>query len=258
VAVSEVQLGARRLFTGIARDLTELKELEEKLVQSARLAAIGEVITGLAHESRNALQRTQACLEMLEIELVGQPEALELVRRIQNAQDHLHHLYEEVRHFAAPIQIHREPCDLAHLWRNVWSHLELQRKGKQVDLCEMTNRLDLTCDVDSFAIGQVFCNILENAITACPVQGQILIRCAAAMLGSRPAVQVALRDNGPGISAADRARVFEPFYTTKAKGTGLGMAIARRIVEAHGGTIELGDGLPRGAEFLVTLPREGP
>ncbi len=80
------------------------------------------------------------------------------------------------------------------------------------------------------------------------------LTCHEADLGGRPALRVAVRDNGPGLTEEQRRRIFEPFYTTKAHGTGLGMAIARRIIEAHGGTIAVGGAGP-GAEFVITLPR---
>ena len=81
------------------------------------------MVAGLAHESRNAFQRIQACLEMLALEVEDRPEALEWVARIQRAQEHLHHLYEEVRNYAAPIHLERRACDMARAWRDTWSHL---------------------------------------------------------------------------------------------------------------------------------------
>jgi len=255
LSVSEVFPGAgnHRLFTGMVRDITERKQTEERLMQSERLAAIGQMVTGLAHESRNALQRSQACLEMLALELEGQPEMLSLVQRIQTAQEHLHHLYEEVRGYAAPLKLHLGPSDLRELWREIWSHLEVARKNKDIRLTE-EGVLDLLCQVDRHAIGQVFRNILENAIAACPQKGEIVIHCTEAVHRGAPAVCVSVHDNGPGMNAEQRRRVFEPFYTTKTHGTGIGMAIAKRIVDAHGGRIEV-ENPPMGAKVVVTLPR---
>ncbi|HEX6987115.1 MAG TPA: ATP-binding protein [Planctomycetaceae bacterium] len=229
-------------------------ESEQRALQAERLAAIGQMVTGLAHESRNALQRSQACLEMLALRLEDRPDALELVARIQRAQDHLHHLYEEVRGYAAPIRISRSPTDLRRVWRETWANLEVARRGRTVALRESIAAGDLTCAIDRHAVEQVFRNVFENAIAACPDPGEVEVEAREAPADA--AVEVVIRDDGPGLTVEQRARIFEPFFTTKTHGTGLGMPIARRIVEAHGGRIRIGDPTPgRGAEIFITLPR---
>lgn len=239
----------------IGHDVTELNEAQRKALQAERLAAIGQMMTGLTHESRNALQRSKACLEMLALEVEDRPTALDLVRRIEKAQDHLQHLYEEVRTYAAPINLKREMCDLSALWRETWSHLAQITSSKHVKLVEEIDGINPRCKADPFAIEQVFRNILENAVSVVPDGGQIRIGCTAAEVDGRPAIRVTFRDDGPGMSDEQRQRIFEPFYTTKTKGTGLGMAIARRIVQSHGGLIEA-ENAARGAEIAVTLPRD--
>jgi C4-dicarboxylate-specific signal transduction histidine kinase len=249
----------------------ELKHVQERLVQSERLAAIGQMMAGLAHESRNALQRSQACLEMLALEVQDRPAALNFVARIQKAQDHLHQLYEEVRDYAAPIRLRYEAHDLRTLLEETWEHLTVQHDGRdaRLEFAERDERC--TCRVDRFAIEQVFRNILENSLSACCDPVRITARFQLCRLSERPAIQVSLADNGPGLTAEARQRIFEPFFTTKTKGTGLGMAISRRIVEAHGGRIAIGTperpqsdraGSDRphsnrhGAEIILILPHD--
>jgi PAS domain S-box-containing protein len=239
----------------IGQDITERTKAEQRALQAERLAAIGQTVAGLAHESRNAFQRSQACLELLEMELEGQDEQLELVSRIQRALDHLHRLYEEVRDYAAPVVIDRQECDLARLWREAWSQTELSRKEKEIELVENLNGMELSCSADWFALGQVFRNIFENAIDAAADPGVVTVYCRSTVLEESPAIEVAIQDNGRGVAADARRQVFDAFFTTKTKGTGLGMAIARRIIEAHGGQLELGDS-EGGAEFVIQLPRE--
>ncbi len=234
------------------RRITERRRTEQRLAESeSRHHAL---LAGLAHESRNAFQRSQACLEMLALELEDQPEALELVERIQRAQDHLHYIYEEVRSYAAPIQLQLRRIELNQIWRDTWAHLEMLRTEKNVRLQEEPFGMMLTCEVDPIALEQVFRNILENAIDASPEGDTITILCRRARIGERPAVQVAIVDRGPGFTTDARQKVFEPFYTTKTRGTGLGMAIAHRLVEAHGGEISVGDAFGGGAEVRITLP----
>ena len=105
---------------------------------------------------------------------------------------------------------------------------------------------------------QVFRNLLENSLAACRDPVAIQISCRDVQLEDQPAIEVSVRDNGPGLTPDARQNVFEPFFTTKTKGTGLGMAIARRIVEAHGGQIAVGNDSSAGAEFIVTLLRSTP
>jgi signal transduction histidine kinase len=232
-----------------------LQHAQERAVKAERLAAIGEVVTGLAHESRNALQRSQACLEMLALAVGDRPQALDLINRIQKAQDHLHHLYEDVRSYAAPIKLEKRPCDLRALWREAWAHLEPARAEKQAVLREPHEGIDLHCVADPFRLEQVFQNILDNALAAGSPPVRVEIRAAAVALDGQPALRIAISDNGPGIPPEHRPKVFDAFYTTKAKGTGLGTAIAKRIVEAHGGQIAVGERDGPGALILITLPK---
>lgn len=242
----------------VGQDITRLKQAQDQALQAERLAAIGQMVTGLAHESGNALARSRACLEMLTWEVQDLPEARDLIARIQNAQDHLQHLYEEVRGYAAPLKLERESWHLDVVWRQAWTNLALLRQNRDATLREHAAGADLTCSVDQFRLEQVFRNIFENSLAACPDPMRIDIRCAEARLDSRPAVRVSVRDNGPGLTPEQRQRIFDPFFTTKTKGTGLGMAIAKRIVEAHGGRIAVGASSEKGAEIVLTLPRESP
>jgi two-component system, LuxR family, sensor kinase FixL len=258
VLISPVRDEKNRITHYVAahRDVTDLKRAEERAVQAARLAAIGQMVTGLAHESRNALQRSQACLEMLALELEDRPDLLNLVARVQRAQDDLHRLYEEVRDYASPRKLQREPCDIAQLWRDTWSHLKHQHEGKRLRLREQLGCSHRLCHVDPFALGQVFRNVLENAVAAAPPTRKSPSNAATPGWATPPPCRSPSPTKGRGIPPDVRTRVFEPFYTTKTKGTGLGMAIAKRIVNEHGGDITVGEHAGVGAEILITLPRD--
>ncbi len=253
LAVSEID--DLQLFAGIVRDLTDLKTAQQKLIQSEQLAAIGQMMTGLAHESRNALQRTRACLDILELDLEGQPDALDLIHRGQTAIDELHRLYEEVRGYAAPVMLETTKCSLSQVWETAWSNLEQLRLNRQIQFHAEPNGVDLFCQIDPYRMGQVIRNLFENAIVAVSDPGEVTLQCADADIQGRAAVRVSIRDSGPGFPIDQIPKVFEPFFTTKSKGTGLGMAIAKRIVEAHGGTIEVGNHPDGGAEIVMILPR---
>jgi PAS domain S-box-containing protein len=245
----------RPALLAVGQDITGLKEAQERALQSERLAAIGQMVAGLTHESGNALARSQACLEMLAMEVEDRPEALDLISRAQKAQDHLQQLYDEVRGYAAPLKLQREEWDLAGVWRQAWNNLAMVRQGRDATLRDK-HAGDLTCCVDHFRLEQVFRNIFENALAACRDPVVIDVSAEAVSFEGSPALKVSVRDNGPGLNPEQRQRIFEPFFTTKTKGTGLGMAIAKRILEAHRGQISVGRGSNPGAEIVLVLPRE--
>ncbi|QDT12672.1 PAS domain S-box protein [Planctomycetes bacterium K23_9] len=243
----------RPAFFAIILDITNRKQAEIRAAQAERLAAIGQVATSMAHESRNFLQRISCSAEMLlEIDK-DDPDAIEEIACIQRAEKGLEHLLEELRQFAAPTNLERKRCSLQEIWRDAWLDVKANNKAaRRVQFAEVTNNLDLHCDVDAFRVSQVFRNLFENSVAAFVggVAAEIQVHCSND--GGR--LTIAIRDNGPGLNSDQRRKVFEPFYTTKAKGTGLGMAIVKRIVEAHGGDIRLGADSLDGAEFVLTLP----
>lgn len=233
----------------------QMDEEHRRLLQSERLAAIGQMVTGLAHESRNALQRTHACLDMLRTEVEDRSEAVRLVDRIEEAQDDLHRLYEQLREYAAPLRMRARPASVSQILRMAWQRLELVRSGRDVEIEEEGPDVDTVCEIDTFALEQVFRNVFENSLAACKDPVRIHVSYREVDSKADPALVVSIRDNGPGLDPEQRSRIFEPFFTTKTKGTGLGMAIAKRLVDAHGGTIALGTELGSGAELVITIPR---
>jgi PAS domain S-box-containing protein len=254
LSVSEVRLGEERLFTGMLQDLTERKESQRRLVQSERLAAVGEALTGLAHESRNLLQKIQMALEFGRIEAEGQLAVEEQLNVIERASDDLRALLDEVRSYAAPIRLELSDEFLPELWREAWQSLERERSGRHATLREEITEVCLFRTLDRFRMVRVFRNLLENSLAACSDPVEVTIRVTESHSAEGRLLEIMVRDNGPGLTAEQKQRVFEPFFTTKAKGTGLGMAIAHRILEAHAGRIEVGQGGAGGAEFKIQLP----
>jgi PAS domain S-box-containing protein len=239
----------------LGQDVTDLQEAQRRALQAERLATVGQMAAGLAHESRNALQRTQACLSILNLRLRDQPEALALLQRIQKAQDDLHQLFNEVGEYSAPLVLERRLCDLAGVWREAWADLGPPRPGVTAELREEVGATDLRCAASPFHLKQVFRNIFDNAVSEGGASPRVVIHCDDAEIAGEPAVRVSVRDNGPGFKPEQREKAFQLFFTTKVHGTGLGLAICKRIVDAHGGRIEVGRAARPGAEILITLPR---
>lgn len=239
---------------GLAEDVTDLRERQQAELQTQRLAAIGEAMTGLAHESRNALQRSQAGLEMLAKRVKDRPDAESILAEIQQSQRHLHRLYEEVRGYAVPIRPQLEPCDLGELVHDIWRQLAVARVGRDDRLIDGRNGASLVCSVDHFSMGQVVRNVLENSLGAAD-PAVVTVAYEPADFHGRAALRLRFHDNGPGLDAEQLQRIFEPFFTTKSRGTGLGMAISKRIIEAHGGNIDVSNNASGGAVVTITLPR---
>lgn len=238
----------------VGHDVTDARLAAEQLLQSSRLATIGEMYTGLAHESRNALQRLRTCTDLLADQVGDNPTASDLVERSRRAQEDVQRLLDEVRNFASPIVLEYTDCRLPVLWREGWSLLQLQRRGRRAELVDQGCDAGLTVRADRFRTVQMFRNILENALAACPDPAVIRIVSRETELAGGPAIEIAVEDNGPGFSETALHRAFEPFYTTKPTGTGLGLSIVRRIAEAHGGQASVTRGARGGARICVTLP----
>lgn len=237
-------------------DVTARIEAERRLVQSERLAAIGQMVAGVAHESRNALQQIQACSGLLAWKLDGQAEATELLEDLQKALDRLRRLFDDLRGYAAPVTLDRRPGDVLDALRDAWKALATDRQGREARVVECPPTTDTRAVFDRLQMEQVFRNILENALAACDDPVEIEVSASQTELGGRPAVAVRIADGGPGLSPQQLQHIFEAFYTTKTKGTGLGMTIARRIMEAHRGCIQVESPPGEGAVVTVIVPRE--
>lgn len=245
--------GERRLFTGIVRDLSEIRKANDELRRSERLSAIGQAMTGLVHEARNALARSEAALRMIARRTEDRPELAEYIARATRAQGDIHQLFEEVREYAAPLKLSLEPYSIPLLVRNAWDQLGPAREGRDARLTEIGLTAEATCEVDDFAMQRVFRNILENSLQSCQDPVEIEVEYKEIDLAGAPGVRIAVRDNGPGIADADAAHVFEAFFTTRTRGTGLGLAIVKRIVESHGGRVRVGRCGHGGAELNIEL-----
>ena len=164
-------------------EIAERKRAQELALQAERLAAIGQMVAGLAHESRNSLQQIHAAAAMLARRLPVGSEAA-LLTEINKAHDRLHDLLEAVRGYAAPIKLCREVHDLADLWRAAWSELAPLRQGRVVRFHDDTEAVDRRCLVDALAIVRLFRNLFENSLDACRDPASIDIHCCGGGQGA--------------------------------------------------------------------------
>ncbi|MEZ6137146.1 MAG: protoglobin domain-containing protein [Pirellulaceae bacterium] len=239
----------------VGHNISDLIEAQRVAVRQERLAAIGQTMAGLAHESRNAFQRSQASLETLALELTENPEALLLVERIQRANDHLLHLYQEVLMFAKPARLDLRRCQIQDVAKTTCQHIV------QAGVCG-AERIHVTAEdslptvlVDPQSIEQVLRNLIENALAASGDAQPIEVWISSLPSSDKMAIRVEIRDHGPGIPPEHLTQIFEPFFTTKSRGSGLGLPIARRLVETHCGRLDVESG-PEGTRAVILLPLE--
>ncbi|QDT09507.1 ATP-binding protein [Planctomycetes bacterium K23_9] len=243
--------GNTNAVLSVGVDVTAYIAARDRALHAERLATIGQTMAGLAHESRNALQRIQSSLELLSLELTDQPECQEDLAKIGRATRDLNSLLEEVRSYAAPIVLHCKPISLVQIWQRCWRDLESSRQGRDVQLVQQSGEDELIALVDELRMEQVFRNLFENAIAAGTDPVVVSVAGAKETNGD---VSITISDNGPGLSHEQQQRIFEPFFTTKSAGTGLGMAIVQRIVLAHQGTIAAQTPSASGAVLTIRLP----
>ena len=237
--------------------MTDVQDAQAKAVRNARLAALGEGITRLAHESRNFLQRIQTAAETTLLDASDSQQ--EPLARIESACEGLHQLLEEVRSYAAPIQLDIRRVAIEEVWREALA--VVREHGNQIVVREVLPPDLPELQADRFRLVQVFRNVLENSIAASDGTAEVTIRVkqvAAPEDEPRQWLSIEVADNGPGLTSLQRERVFDAFFTTKPRGTGLGLAIARRTLEAHDGSIDTPDHDGRGALFRLLLPVDGP
>lgn len=245
--------GEKTGIIAVFQDLTEVRDMQEQVRKADRLAAIGQLSAGIAHEIRNPLASISGSIEMLSNELKLTGEHKRLMELIVKESDRLDRIINDFLEFArmrspSADEVSIEECldDIAVL---------------------LTNNADIACSVrtnvheecrhllvklDEEQMTQVFLNLGINACEAMADGGELTI--SADILADRT-LRISFRDQGAGITDEARSHLFEPFFTTKEGGSGLGLAIANKIVEAHGGRIEARNRDEGGAEFSVVLPR---
>ncbi|MGE5198454.1 MAG: sensor histidine kinase [Rhodospirillaceae bacterium] len=228
----------------------ELQASHEQLRQAERLSTLGEIAAGLAHELRNPIAAVSAAMDIVGRNARdGTPEAeFGSVARRELAR--VTALLDEFLSFARPQPPHLRPAPLRPLLDHVAILLQNAAQGRAVAVT-VDPAAAGDAVVDAGQITQVLLNVVLNAIQATPAGGAVTMKSHV----SPEWVTLFVDDDGAGIAPEDRPRVFDPFFTTKPHGTGLGLAVAQRILSAHGGTMELEPRNPAGTRAVIRLPR---
>jgi signal transduction histidine kinase len=241
----------------IRRQQEQLEAKAREAFENEKLAAIGRLAAGIAHEVRNPLGVIRASAAMVREDFAEGDDAHRACGFILEEIDRLDGLIASLLAFARPTTLRVRPAALGEVVGRATHLAEESLRRRSAELVAALDTPDAALQVDPDLIAQVLLGLVTNAAEAVDAGGRVELRAHAEP--ERVVLEVA--DDGPGVPEADRERVFEPFYTTKAGGTGLGLAMAERIVRAHGGRLRVVPGAGagpagEGACFELTLPRE--
>ncbi len=237
----------------VFQDLTEIKELQQKVIISDKLATIGKLARGIAHEIRNPLASMSGCIQMLREREYLRVRDRKLMDIVLRETERLNRLITHFLLFAKPPPLKKEKVELKGI---VEAPMEMLREDPNFS-SEIKVRLNIPSDLRIYAdpsqLSEVFWNLLRNSIDAMPEGGEIEVVAKERHEGRR-GVEIYVSDTGCGIDADDLPYIFDPFFTKKEGGTGLGLTAVRSVVESHGGEIEVKSERGRGTTFRIFIP----
>jgi nitrogen-specific signal transduction histidine kinase len=254
VTISPIRRGNEKISGAICllSDLTELAALQQQMQLKENLAALGELSAGIAHEFKNALATISGYAQMIRAEELG-GEASDYADRILEQTRNITHVVTEFLKYARPLDIANEPVLLETVVDRVISDVAEAKPLVQV----RSEGAFGSVPGDEGLLRQALLNLVRNAAEACAdvaATGQVLLKGEIVRAEEGGSQRIIILDNGPGIEPAALAKLFRPFYTTKADGTGLGLAVVQKIIIQHGGQVEARNRSEGGAAFMVTLP----
>ena len=246
---------------GVFRDLTRVRQLEDRLRRSDRLAAIGELAAGLAHEIKNPLTSLLTFSRHLARRFEDPDFRQKFLSVVPRELERINTIVERLLELARPARLTFKPLRLPALLERVLELYGDRLEAQSIRVVRDWRRDVPVVWVDQEALYRALVNLVANALDAMPRGGRLTLRVAwsdaetlaSARAGTRR-VAVEVEDSGTGIEPADLDRIFNPFFSTKEGGTGLGLALTQKIVEDHGGSIDVRSGLGAGALFRIVLP----
>lgn len=234
------------------QDLTDLRQMEQAVARAEHLAGIGRLAANIAHEIRNPLASISGSVEVLRRLPGADPETQNLVDIAVREVDRVNALITSLLDYARPRSEERRRLDLGEMVGEIAKIFEQERRPQEVQL-QVHSQPGVMVEAASGQLHQVLWNLLRNAVEAMPGGGTIYLAVGLATSPSPEAILM-VRDTGVGIPGADLEHIFEPFFSRKPDGTGLGLATTARIVGDHKGSIDVKSQLGRGTTFTIRLP----
>ncbi|MBI2921361.1 MAG: PAS domain S-box protein [Planctomycetes bacterium] len=237
--------------SAILRDMTRIKRLQAELVRTQSLAAVGELAATVAHEIKNPLAGISGAIQVIADAIPKNDHRREIVSEILAQVRRLDETVRDLLIFARPWTPELQATELVDVIDRVTRIISQQERMRRISIRRETpEKVEL--NADPRLLQEVLFNIVQNAADAMPRGG--VIRIAVEELPGE--VLMRIIDTGTGIAPEHQARLFSPFFTTKTRGTGLGLAISRKMIEAHGGRLEIESEAGRGTEVRIALPRD--
>jgi two-component system sensor kinase FixL len=248
LSVGEMTLQGERKFTGILHDLTTRVQMEGRLREQEALAKLGEMAAVIAHEVKNPLAGIRGAIQIIGDRMVHDDETGLVFHEILNRIDALDQMMKDLLLFARPPAPRRAPTDLVPLLRTTASLLTKDPALRDVSVEIEGAAPPVSADAEMLKV--VFQNLLINSAHAMEGKGRIRV----AIESAEAICQIAVEDGGPGIPPEVREKIFTPFFSTKARGSGLGLPTAKRLIEAHSGQIAIDCPPAGGTTVLIRLP----
>lgn len=246
----------KKAETILERRQEEQKELQAQLELAERLAALGEMVAGVAHEIRNPLGIISSTAELLRKRLEQRETDGRLAQIIEEEVNRLNQTVTEFLDFARPREPNLQVCEVENILDRGLEFLTPEIDRHHISLVRDYSRNGHPLKVDPDLLYRAFLNILINAIQAMPQGGRLTVATAPGPQGR--GLKIIVQDTGEGITAENAKKIFNPFFTTKDKGSGLGLSIVKGIVESHQGQISIDSDFGRGAKVTIFLPESEP
>jgi PAS domain S-box-containing protein len=238
---------------GVSRDITERMEIEKRIREAERLAHIGQLTTSLAHEIRNPLSAARMSIQMLLKNPVFTGNDRRRLEILSGEVTRLNGIVTEMLDFAKPIKYEFKSFSVGEVIESCLDAIDARIKEKSIEVEKTFSRGLPKVRMDPEKMEQAIINLCLNSVEAVQHKGKIGITVGWEK-GRRNMVAVTITDDGVGVAAEDLPYVFDPFFSKKARGTGLGLANAKRVIEAHGGEIRVTQGVRQGVCVRLTIP----
>jgi signal transduction histidine kinase len=245
----------RELFEETRQAYDDLRQAQGQLIQSEKLAAIGELAAGIAHEIRNPLSAISNSIGVLRRDLEVEGDDRRLLEVVFEESQRLAGTVADFLKYARPRPIQKSTQELGGILEDLLLLLSRDHRNSDRVCVESYYEDELPpVEIDATQTREAVWNLLVNGLEAMPEGGTLSVSVGRTRGSDPPAVEVSISDTGGGISTDERDKVFQPFYTTKPTGTGLGLATVQRIVEGHGGSVRLESDPGKGCSFTLRFP----